>query len=107
MASLPGHEAVLSAPSSQRSASNELKHLFHYNQCNKRKSSTKACGAKKKKLKAWNHAFVCLSSPTDGDPPDSMTRAQLQLAGLCEKKVSLFLYGSSDEIYYELIDNSP
>ena len=55
VASLPGHEAVLSAPvhsglaSSQRSASNELKHLFHYNQCNKSKSSTKACGAKKKK----------------------------------------------------------
>ena len=26
------------------------------------------------------------------------TMAQLQLAGLGEKKVSLFLYGSSDEI---------
>ena len=47
VASLPGHKAVMSAPvhlglaSSQRSASNELKHLFHYNQCNKRKSSTR------------------------------------------------------------------
>ena len=83
MASLPGHEAVLSAPvhsglaSSQRSASNELKHLFHYNQCNKRKSSTKACGAKKKKLKTWNHTFVCLSSPTDGDPPDGLNYSWL------------------------------
>ena len=31
-----------------------------------------------------------------------MTRAQLQLAGL-----GVFLYGSSDEIYDELIDNYP
>lgn len=105
----PSHHSLNPSlhPVSQQSASGELKKLFHYSQSNKRKLSTKAQSSKKKKLKMWSHLFVCLSSPTDESPPDTTLRAELQIAGLGEKKVSLFLYGGSDEIYDELIDAYP
>lgn len=89
----PGRETTLTVPASERAASNEIKNLFHYSKSNsnKRKHGAKATGiSKKKKLKMWNHTFVCLSNPADDSPPDSMARAQLQLAGLGEKKISFF-----------------
>lgn len=101
---------TLGTPVSERSASNELKNLFHYTKgnSNKRKQGASATGSKKKKkLKMWNHTFVCLSIPTDDSPPDCMARAKLQMAGLGEKKVSIFLYGSSDELNDDLLEHYP
>lgn len=90
------------------SASRELKNLFHYSK-NKRKNSDSTGGRKKKKqkLKMWNHTFVCLSSTTGDSVPDSMTRAELKMAGLGEKMVSVFLYGCSDELNDDLLDYIP
>ena len=59
--------------------SSELNQLFHYNQGKKRKNSKKLSilhPSKKKKVKTWNHTFVCLSDPMDDEVPDSMARAQ-------------------------------
>lgn len=104
-----GREAALGTRTPV-SASNELRNLFHYNKhtSNKRKgANATSSGKKKKKLKMWNHTFVCLSSPTDDSSPDRMTRANLQMAGLGEKKLSLFLYGLSDELIDDLLDYYP
>ena len=96
-------------------ASDEIKNLFHYtqstssNQSKKRKApgTRSSKNNKKKKIKMWNHTFVCLCNPMDCDTPDSMLRAHLQLAGLGGKKIELFLYGGSSELHEELIDSYP
>ncbi len=43
----------------------------------------------------------------DDEVPDSMARAQLLMAGLGEKKISLIFYGSADQVHDELFDNYP
>ena len=94
---------------SQTSSSSEIKHLFHYNTSfgKRRNSKGSESLSKKKKIKTWSHAFVCLSCPDQNEPPDSKTRAKLQLAGLGEKRLSLFHDGGPEELHEELMQQYP
>lgn len=94
---------------SQTSSSSEIKHLFHYNTSfgKRRNSKGSESLSKKKKLKTWSHTFVCLSSPTQNEPPDSKTRAKLQLASLGEKRLSFFYDGGPEELHEELMQQYP
>ena len=60
-----------------------------------------------KLLQTWNHTFVALSNTRQEFPPDANERAQLQLAGLGEKKTTLYLGGDFRDIYDDLIITFP
>lgn len=63
--------------------------------------------SKKKKLKTWTHTFFCLSKVDHYHIPDSSERVALKLAGLGEKRFSVFAYGSSQEVQDELVREYP
>lgn len=95
------------------SCSDNLSSIFNWNPGNsvgqKRKGGTRGPGSQKrrKSLPMWTHSFVCLSSTQASTPPDSQERAQLQIAGLGEKKISLNTYADAREVYDELIHQFP
>ena len=98
----------VSSPAAPTSSTSEFRSLFNYNTgslLGKRKN--RMPGSKKKKLKTWTHTFVCLSDPAQDEPPNAKLRAELQLAGLGEKRFALFLYGGADELHDELIEQYP
>ena len=106
--------STLTSPESSRpsssTATDEFRSLFNYNTGSllcKRKNKGKIPGSKKKKLKTWTHTFVCLSDPAQTEPPSTKLRTELQLAGLGERRFSLFLYGGADEIHDELLQQYP
>ena len=73
----------------------------------KRKGKAGAGTHKHQKLKVWTHTFVCLGSLDKEDIPNGKERAELQLAGLGEKELSLSLHGSADDLHAELIMEYP
>ena len=48
-----------------------------------------------------------LSKPTDSETPDCYVKSSTTAGKPRRKKISLFLYGGSSELYAELIDNFP
>ena len=50
---------------------------------------------------------MCLSKTKANTPPDAYERAQLQIAGLGEKKISLNIYADACELYHELMSQFP
>ena len=87
----------------------ELRHLFHQGLGKRKgKSGHGTPGAcKLPKLKLWSHTFVCLADPEREEIPNGKERAQLQLAGLGEKVLSLTWYGDADDLHHELIMEYP
>ena len=87
----------------------ELTHLFSWNRLGKRgnKSRKSDHPSKKKKLKTWTHTFVCLGHVAHRSIPDANERTMLKLAGLGEKRFSVFAYGSSAELQDDLIREFP
>ncbi len=84
-----------------------MRHLFHQG-LGKRKSKSGTSGTRKlPKLKVWSHTFVCLEDPARTEIPSGKERAQLQLAGLGEKDLSLSLYGDPDDFHHELMIEYP
>ena len=71
----------------------------------KRKGATKT--TLRKKLPSWTHTFICLASCTQEHVPDSEERASLQIAGLGEKRITLYLSSEAHDIYQELIYQFP
>ena len=55
----------------------------------------------------WAHSFVCLSSKEANIPPNSQERAQLQIAGLGEKRMSLDMHADARNVYDELMHQFP
>ena len=51
----------------------------------------------------WTHTFVCLSSVSQETLPDGQERADLQIAGLGEKRITLSTYADAQENYDELV----
>ena len=100
--SLPGNNTNVHA---------ELSHLFNWNSClGKRSGKSRRVvqsSSKKKKLKTWTHTFVCLASTSCKWIPDTNDRTMLKLAGLGEKKFSVFAYDTSCELQDELIREYP
>lgn len=72
----------------------------------KRKTS-RFVPSKKKKIATWTHTFVCLSHTSDDTVPDSDYRAELQMAGLGEKRIVLLVCGDVHDIYLELSSQFP
>ena len=64
-------------------------------------------GNKRKRIPIWTHTFVCLANIDQKTVPDSQERADLLLAGLGEKKITLDEFSHSQEIYSELIFQFP
>ena len=90
------------------STSSQLSALFNWN-CSanvgkKRKSRPSYC---KKKLPTWTHTFICLSSTTQESVPHAQERAELQIAGLGEKKITMLADAGVSEIYSELSFHFP
>jgi hypothetical protein len=56
----------------------------------------------KKKLSTWTHTFVCLASVSQETLPDGQEKADLQIAGLGEKCITLRAYADAQEIHEEL-----
>ncbi len=52
-------------------------------------------------------ALVVRKKNNDDEVPSSTIRAELLIAGLGEKHISLFYYGSADEMYEELVNIYP
>lgn len=73
----------------------------------KRRSNSRLVYSKKKKIATWTHTFVCLANANDDTIPDGDYRAELQLAGLGERKVTLLLSGDVHDIYSELSSQFP
>lgn len=72
----------------------------------KRKAAPSSQG-KRKKLPTWTHTFVCLTSASQDTLPDGQERAELQIAGLGEKRISLSAYADAQDIYHELTFQFP
>ena len=86
----------------------ELKQLFNHG--TRKRKGTSAIGPSKRKtieFKTWRHTFVCLSDPEDNEAPEANERAKLLLAGLGEKKISLLIHSSADDIKSQLFDEYP
>ena len=62
---------------------------------------------KRPKLQTWNHIFIALANSKQEVPPDVNKRANLQLAGLGEKKATLYLGGDSRDVHDDLITTFP
>ena len=66
---------------------------------------------KKKKILTWiltwSHTFICLSSTSQEVIPDGQERAQLQIAGLGEKRITMSAYSDAHDICFELCENYP
>lgn len=97
-----------SREASTHGISDRLSSLFNWkpkSKAGKRKNGAGSGGksGKRKKLPTWTHTFVCLSSPAQETLPDCDERAQLQIAGLGEKKVSILAFSEAQEIYEELV----
>lgn len=74
----------------------------------KRKGKGGAVGPHKvQKLKVWTHAFVCLADKEKEEIPSGRDRAELQLAGLGEKQISLSLFGDANDLHSELLLEYP
>ena len=54
--------------------------------------------SKKKKVVTWTHTFVCLADRDTDEVPDSSERAQLQLAGLGEKRFPIAVDVDANEL---------
>lgn len=105
-----------SSTQSTDSVDTELSHLFSWNsRLGKRSKSrpTRIGGSrsvdtsKKKKLKTWTHTFICLSKVSHKWIPDASERTSLKLAGLGEKRLSVFAYGTSSELQDDLFREFP
>ena len=99
----PSSSLSLSSSTSHRQAN--LSSLFNWNSSSsvgkKRKYPSSSRGSKKK-LPTWTHTFVCLASVNQETLPDGQERADLQIAGLGEKRIMLSAYADAQEIYDEL-----
>ncbi len=73
----------------------------------KRKSTTKCRAIKKKKLPTWTHTYVALASVNQETVPDSQERAELLIAGLGEKRITISADAEVQEIYSELSVHFP
>ena len=69
---------------------------------NRRKSKLR-----NKKIPTWRHTFVCLSSTSQDIIPDSQERAQLQIAGLGERRISLSAYADAHDICFDQCEHFP
>ena len=67
-----------------------------------KKHAKRAVKDQKKKIPTWTHTFMCLSRTEDDVMPDSQECATLKLAGLGEKKISLPVFVTAQEVYNEL-----
>ena len=94
----------------------ELSHLFSWNSASrlgKRSKTRNRCQSqalgvsKKKKLKSWTHTYICLASVAHKWIPDASERTSLKLAGLGEKKLSVFAYGTGSELQDDLFREFP
>ena len=85
--------------------SSQLGRLFNFKPSLKGKDSKPR--SKKKKLQMWTHTFVCLAKVDQDQAPDSRERAQLKMAGLGEKRCSIFLYAEAEELQDALTDEFP
>ena len=78
-----------------------LSSLFNWNPSStvgkKRKKTSKSQGSNKKKIPTWTHTFVCLARVDQEIIPDGQERAELQIAGLGEKRVPLSSYADAQE----------
>ena len=94
-------------PSGQQS---NLSTLFNWNPTSlvgkKRKAASSSRG-KHKKPPTWTHTFVCLASASQDTLPDGQERAELQIAGLGEKRITLSAYVDAQDIYHELTFQFP
>ena len=100
----PGHQ-TLALNASPRSC---LSSLFNWKPRNtfvgKRKmQGNGARKSKRKRMQMWTHTFVCLAKTQQDILPDGEERAILQIAGLGEKRISLFASSEAHEIYQELL----
>ncbi len=80
----------------------KLSPLFDWRSMKKRKGK-----GKKKKIPTWSHTFVCLSSTSHDTIPDSQERAELQIAGLGGKKISLSSNADAHDICFSLCEHYP
>ncbi len=78
----------------------KLSPLFDWRGMEKRKGK-----GKKKKIPTWSHMCVCLSSTSHDTIPDSQERAELQIAGLGEKKISLSSNADAHDICFSLCEH--
>jgi len=88
----------------------ELASLFHfkYQPAAKGKRAVSSYTIPKKKvLQTWNHPFVALANSKQEVPPDASQRAKLQLAGLGERKVTLYIGGDARDVHDDLIAHFP
>ena len=102
-----------SAENLNSTTSSSLRSLFHWNPTSntgKRKhkaSQNSGSRTKKKKIQTWTHTFVCLSNTSQEYLPDGDERASLQIAGLGEKKITLYSSSAAHEINEELLYSFP
>lgn len=87
---------------SKHDQKSKLSPFFDWTSKERRKGKTK-----KKKVPTWSHTFVCLSSTSQDTIPDSQERAQLQIAGLGEKKISMSLNADAHDICFSLCEHYP
>ena len=78
------------------SVHSELSKLFSwYKKKGKRSFHNPANNSKKKPLKTCTHTYVCLARTSQLYIPDSTERVAMKLAGLGEKRFSLFAHATS------------
>ena len=92
--------------------SSKISNIFNWNPksavgCTKKRKSGGKSGSAKKRIPTWTHVYVCLSNCFDNSVPDSDERARLQMAGLGEKKITLYLCSEAYEINQELLFQFP
>jgi len=83
-----------------------LSSLFNWNP---RSSISPKTSARKRRRTSpmWTHTFVCLQRRDADVPPDAHERAQLQIAGLGEKRVTLCLNAEAQDFYQEIMSYFP
>ena len=89
------------------STTSHLSTLFNWNPRNCVGQKGK-CGVKRRRSPpVWTHTFVCLSNRNADMIPSGSDRAQLQIAGLGEKRLSFNLDSSPHDFYREIVSYFP
>ena len=105
----PSHVAQ-AGPSGSGTRQADLSSLFNWNPkslTGKKRKAISSSRGRKKKLPTWTHTFVCLSSASQDTLSDGQERAELQIAGLGEKRITLCSYSDAQDIYHELTYQFP
>ena len=117
--SISGSSLTLGSQPLGANVHSEMSQLFSWNRHSSRHAHGKSSNSKrkagvpavsvskKKKLKTWTHTFVCLAETTHMYIPDMSERTALKLAGLGEKKFSVFAYAAGCELQLELVREFP